>query len=332
MMIKPYSDNMPKTLSISIALCTYNGESFLWDQLNSFLNQTRLPDEVVICDDGSKDKTLKILEEFAAKAPFLIRIHQNVENLGWSKNFEKAITLCSGDLIALSDQDDEWLPDKLKKVEDIFKGKRTTGYISHNSALVGEQLEPLGTSLWDRFGYRQETQIYKPGEFIYLVLNNKPVFGHSVIFNSQLKKYLLPVPENCHVDWWIAVIGNMIMDAVLIPEPLSKYRQHYSQSIGLAKNNKWAKIKELKNFKREDILIIKNWWEEVLKRVNLTGIKVPDEKLIKEIGQKINHFDIRGRLPKSLLRRVLPIIHETLNGNYAKYSNSYGAILKDLIL
>ena len=124
---------MSQHLSISIALCTYNGERFLRKQLDSYIQQTRLPDELVICDDGSKDRTLEILEEFAAKAPFSVRIYQNVQNLGWSKNFEKAINLCTGDLIALSDQDDEWLSHKLAKIEGFFVRGANTGYVLHNS-------------------------------------------------------------------------------------------------------------------------------------------------------------------------------------------------------
>ena len=83
---------------ISIALCTYNGASFLEAQLESYQTQTRLPDELIACDDGSTDATGDILAAFARRARFPMRVHANPARLGATKNFEQAIGLCSGDL------------------------------------------------------------------------------------------------------------------------------------------------------------------------------------------------------------------------------------------
>src|ERR1019366_197610 len=93
---------------ISVALCTYNGERFLSQQLASIGKQTRLPDELVVCDDSSTDRTVAIVREFAASVSFPVRVFENQRNLGSAANFERAIRLCDGDLIALSDQDDIW--------------------------------------------------------------------------------------------------------------------------------------------------------------------------------------------------------------------------------
>ena len=97
-------------MKASIALATYNGERYLQEQLNSFLHQTRLPDEIIACDDCSTDRTMDILESFAISALFAVYIYRNAINLGYTKNFERAISLCSGDVIFLSDQDDVWFP------------------------------------------------------------------------------------------------------------------------------------------------------------------------------------------------------------------------------
>ena len=79
--------------NISVALCSYNGSKFIHLQLQSIINQTRQPDEIVICDDGSTDGTCGILEGFAQAHPNLIRYYKNVSNLGYSNNFGKAISL-----------------------------------------------------------------------------------------------------------------------------------------------------------------------------------------------------------------------------------------------
>ena len=109
-------------MKISIALCTYNGEKFLREQLDSFSVQTRLPDEVVVGDDCSTDRTVEILEEWAKTAPFRVEIVRNPQNLGYEKNFEQTMLRCTGDVIFPSDQDDVWLPEKLSRLF-IFDNK-----------------------------------------------------------------------------------------------------------------------------------------------------------------------------------------------------------------
>src|SRR6266567_6944512 len=102
---------------ISVAMCTYNGARFLREQLESIAAQSRLPDELVVCDDGSTDETVETIKAFVGRAPFAVRLEINSKNLGSTKNFEKAIGLCEGEIIALADQDDVWKPQKLAVLE-----------------------------------------------------------------------------------------------------------------------------------------------------------------------------------------------------------------------
>ena len=108
-------------MKVSIALATYNGEKYLREQLDSILSQSIQDFELVACDDCSTDSTLKILNEYAEK-DFRVKVFTNEKNLGFKKNFEKAIFLCSGDYIALSDQDDIWTENHLQVLlENIGK-------------------------------------------------------------------------------------------------------------------------------------------------------------------------------------------------------------------
>ena len=108
-------------MKVSIALATYNGAKYLKQQLDSFQAQTCLPDELVVCDDCSKDNTVEILEEFKETASFIVIIIQNESNLGYTGNFEKAISLCSGNLIFISDQDDVWFNNKIETIDGNIK-------------------------------------------------------------------------------------------------------------------------------------------------------------------------------------------------------------------
>ena len=125
-------------LTISIALCTYNGACFLKTQLSSLAQQSLRPDELVVCDDGSTDATVEILEAFAVRAPFKVRILRNPQNLGYVKNFEKAISACQFDLIFMCDQDDIWHPEKLHKCCTVFEEDPSVGMVLHDFTCINQ--------------------------------------------------------------------------------------------------------------------------------------------------------------------------------------------------
>jgi len=108
------------TFKVSVAMCTYNGQRFLHQQLQSLLDQTVRPDELVVCDDGSSDDSLMVVEAFAVSAPFFVRVIRNSQNLGYIRNFEQAISRCTGDLVFLCDQDDVWDRRKIETLRDVF--------------------------------------------------------------------------------------------------------------------------------------------------------------------------------------------------------------------
>src|SRR5258708_997920 len=136
-------------LRISVAMCTYNGVRFLPEQLESIAAQTRLPDELVVCDDRSTDESVEIIRQFAHRAPFAVRLEINANNRGVTKNFQKAIELCQGDVIALADQDDVWKAQKLQRiVEALEKSPQCILVFSDGECIDGAGLE-LGFTLWD---------------------------------------------------------------------------------------------------------------------------------------------------------------------------------------
>src|ERR1700759_3492324 len=138
---------------LSVALCTYNGGGFLYQQLKSIAEQSRLPDEVVACDDGSTDGTVALLREFAASVSFPVRIIENAQNLGVTANFAQAIGLCTGDLIALSDQDDIWYPNRLSRCEEEFNLDARVDLIFSDANLIDEQGRETAQTLWQRLGF-----------------------------------------------------------------------------------------------------------------------------------------------------------------------------------
>lgn len=138
---------------ISVALCTYNGERYIHEQIDSIINQTVKVDEIVVCDDGSTDETLSIIESFRENTSVDIRIYRNETNLGVCANFQKAVNLCKGDIIFLSDQDDIWHNDKVKTIVNYFNHNKNKQVVFTDGNLIDGSGKTISNgTLWKCFG------------------------------------------------------------------------------------------------------------------------------------------------------------------------------------
>jgi glycosyltransferase involved in cell wall biosynthesis len=137
------SERVFPVAKISIAMATYNGEPFIRKQLESFTRQTLLPSELIVCDDGSADSTVSILSDFSRSAPFLVKVVNNPTRLGYTANFLQAARMCQGDLIAFSDQDDEWLPLKLERILQASRESDALVF-AHAVEWIDKNGNPLG--------------------------------------------------------------------------------------------------------------------------------------------------------------------------------------------
>jgi glycosyltransferase involved in cell wall biosynthesis len=143
-------------MKISVALCTYNGTQYLALQLASIFFQTIPVNEIIVCDDGSEDDTLSIIDDFQKLHPGIIRFYQNEYNLGAKKNFEKAIGLTTGDFIFLSDQDDIWLPHKVSATLHFFENNIDAQAVFSNGSIIDEQGHEINTTIWECMGFSQK--------------------------------------------------------------------------------------------------------------------------------------------------------------------------------
>lgn len=217
---------------VSIALCTYNGEEFLREQLESIVNQTYSPIELIIVDDSSSDNTYKILTEFAAKHSF-IKIFQNLENIGYIKNFEKALKLCSGDFIALSDQDDIWDRTKIEKQVNKIGNNLL---IYHDSEFIDQHGQSLNIRMSDIMN------LYRGNEpEVFLFFNC--ISGHSVLMKKRLRDELLPFPDTYFHDWWMGYVATNLGSVDFIEECLIKYRQHQKADTNILKRKRETTIR-----------------------------------------------------------------------------------------
>jgi glycosyltransferase involved in cell wall biosynthesis len=296
----------------SIALCTYNGELYLQQQLDSILHQSKQPDEVIVCDDGSSDHTWEILQQFAEKAPMSVRLIQNDVNLGSTENFAKAMGLCSGDIILLADQDDYWQPNKIYEIVDVFQNYPATQMVFSDAWVVDEQMVSRNSTLWEVLGFNPTEQAkFHVNQGTDVLSKGNVVTGATMAVRKEMLGEVLPfVPCWVH-DEWMAFIITACHPVRLIDKPLICYRQHGRQQIGCKEKSKFMCFREqlTDGSIRRCTGRVKKWLLAVKKLDSMTD-KLWDKELPEILQERIEHWETRLSLAKNKLTRGQQIWHE----------------------
>lgn len=321
-------------MKISIAICTYNGEKYLREQLDSFAAQTRFPDEIIICDDCSKDATREFLTDYASKSTLPIKLHFNETNLGFVKNFERAISLCTGDILVLSDQDDVWETKKLAVIEKIFIESENVGLIYADADTVDENLKSFGKTMWQCMNFDDAVKRkFADGKAFDLLMTKGYVLGSSMAFRARFLDLILPIPSDIyHIhDNWIAMMVAAVAECRLVDECLLKYRQHGNQSSsGVLSRNPVMSAERLKSNNDYDGVI--RQLETAEKRLSESNYDAATiKKALTRIKPVKTHLQNRGALPKGTLRRLPIVIKELMAKRYHEHSNGFFSAVKDLI-
>ena len=317
----------------SVAMCTYNGARHLQEQLDSIAAQTRPPDEIVVCDDGSTDNTHQLISNFAASVPFAVNFQVNTHNLGSTGNFERAISLCEGDYIALSDQDDVWLPDKLARMESEFAHAPTVGLIFSDAEVIAEDSSPFDYTLWQKLPVRtSERRRLRGPRAIDQLLEGSTVTGATMGFRGHFKNLVLPIPGDLPIihDAWIAMLLAAVSDVLPLEAQLIRYRQHSGQQVG-AKERKApgsgvGEAMRRSTSYREMIEI----GMRVQQRLSEHRDAYPSPVASARLAARLTHLRMRANLPEQTLPRVTGVVRELLLGRYHLYSRGLFSAAKDL--
>ena len=313
--------------TLSIALCTYNGSKFLREQLQSLANQTLLPFEVIVTDDCSTDNTISIIREFAKVLN--IKTFANDFPLKVTKNFEKAVSLCSGDIILMCDQDDIWHPDKLAKISQYFQDNPNQLAVFSDADLVDEKGESLNKNFWSVVRFHEfQIQQFKEGNVVELLLAGNRTAGCMMAFRKELIEKIVPFPTHIPLmihDNWITIVAAMMDSFGLIDEKLISYRQHSLQQIGI-REKEVGKTVSLKNrFSRPRNEKLAPFLEKrdyfcVLKDALLERMYSNNHNF-KHLDNVINYYEIRGTLSSFHLARFFPVVNLLLKGDYHRYKD-----------
>ncbi len=226
---------------ISIAMATYNGEEFLEEQLDSILHQTIQDFEVVVCDDQSKDSTWQILEQYA-KRDKRFHIYRNEKNLGFKKNFEKAIGLTQGDYIALCDQDDIWYP---RHLEILLNNIGNNMLCIGNCDMIDKNGNVYNTRYYEdsqQYHYQYSDSIRQSCRILFSI---SPFIGCSMMMKKSFIDTALPFPEEVRYhDVWLSLLG-CFCGMTFTPMKIIQYRMTGKNVTGLRINqfDKWIMIK-----------------------------------------------------------------------------------------
>jgi len=319
--------------NISIAMCTFNGARFLPAQLASIAAQQRLPDEVVICDDGSSDGSDEIIAEFAQKAPFEVRFIRNIQNLGSTRNFEQAISLCEGSVIALSDQDDVWYEHKLKKIEEAFREVDAPVAVLSDADLIDDNSRLLDDHLWESFLFGpREQRRFADGGALKVLVKHPVVTGATMAFQKEFLKLLLPIPANHIHDRWISFLLAACGPFGVIAEPLMQYRRHQSQQVGPGRATLRARYQTARSTGPLFYLQEAERFHQVYDRLEERRADFPYAELaLTEIKKKISHREHRAMLPRASVARIPKVLREMVNGGYWRYSEGWQSVAKDVV-
>lgn len=239
-----------ETYMISTAMAVYNGAPYLREQLDSILAQTRPVDEIVAVDDGSKDDSWQILQEYAAKYP-QFRLYKNEHNLGYKRNFQKALSLCHGDITFLCDQDDKWKPEKVEVMVHILETNSNISVLASSFQFMDKDSAPYEVELMRG---RSNNNLYlkkvAEGDLV-------PVTFEEFLSHNYFQGCALAVKKNIRLafvekyngllphDWFLNMLASKENGFCFLNERLFYYRMHAGNTVGVPQKGEhldWVRL------------------------------------------------------------------------------------------
>lgn len=297
-----------KKPEVDILMATYHGEKYLETQIYSILNQSFQDFRLLICDDHSKDGTLRLLEKFSNEHPNKIVIIKSEKNLGAKGNFSYLMQHAEADYIMFADQDDFWMEEKIEKTLNEMKllenvhGRLMPLLVHSDLTVVDQDCAILDRSFW-KYSNLKVDSYHKLNRF----LMQNVVTGCTMMINQNLIKLSCPVPaESFMHDWWIALVASAFGKIGIVNEPTILYRQHSSNTLGA---KKFGSI----NFLKEGF---KKLWNN-------------DQQFQSQVLTRLNQAKILlTRYPDLLSFKDKELIHDYIQLNHASWLKKRMIILK----
>lgn len=333
-------------------MVTFNGADHVREQIDSILSQVPLPDQLVIGDDGSSDGTLLQIQDLVKDAQIDVEFVGG-DHVGLRRNVQRTLEACGGDIIALADQDDVWLPGKVAAIREALSAGGVTLWFS-DADLIDESGRLMGERLWERATVTSES-LAEIGsrDVLRRLLVGGTVTGATMAFSASLKPLILPLPDELEADdrlylhdGWIAVLAWLMGSAVADPEPRIRYRRHPRQFTAMdepdvqaasddggtpASSAQPALVEPPRLVSRHQLVREHARARLVLERIratdSLTACRPGDVRSLVEL-----EAFLRVRTMPSGASRVGSIVRQFALGRYARYARGWRTAGADLFL
>lgn len=337
------NDNREKkerSLTTSVVMATYNGARYLPQQLASLAAQERLPDELVVTDDGSSDDTPGIIQAFADSAPFPVHFFPNPQRLGVRDNFQRGLSLAKGDILLLCDQDDLWFPSKLRRVADILERGTNSLLVMNDKIITDEELRPTDATMLSNIrNFGASTSHF--------------VAGCCSAFRRSWLDIVLPIPDGiAYHDVWIIGLARDLGAVHLCEEPLQYYRRHET-NVSQGRYNadrrvSWAErilwdlallMKKKADGQKEQWEVEARWASAKVERLRdreteliQLGLGDAAAALQERMGRRAAFLNERHRLASlDIVRRTIGGLRLWRRGGYAEFAG-WKSLFMDLTL
>jgi len=336
---------------LSVVLCTYEGARWLPPMLASLAAQTRLPDELIVGDDGSSDGTLDLLRSFERTAPFAVSVEVNDVRLGPTRNFERALGRATGAVVALADQDDVWHPGKLRRTMELLDEDPTISLLFSDAGLIDARGRPThrrspiarpSRSLWaarDQRGHLRAHPVVEAG-----TIARRPVAtGCTMVVRRRAIDLALPFPEVLDDpaspmghDRWIALVAATIGTVVALDERLLDFRVHDDQATGLDRPTVRARrLRRTAQRAATDAsdefvrahLVAAQQLEAAAARGDCGG----DEEAARELAAVARHHRHRAETAAMGRHRTRAVLAEARQGGYGHDGAAVRAVAADVV-
>lgn len=312
---------------ISVALCTHNGSAFVAEQVRSILAQTLPVHEIVLGDDDSGDDTIAIVRQLVDASDVELVVREHRPGLGVRGNFADAIAATTGDVVALSDQDDVWHPERLAALVPRLAER---DLVHSDARLVNAELQPLGVSLLESLeATHWELDCLAAGEALPVLLRRNLVTGATVVMRGDFARESLPIPDGWLHDEWLAMLAAIDGSLALVPEALTDYRQHGGNEVGARRMSlvdKWKHLREQGSGAHR---------RKALRATTLAQAAydrgIGDDETRALLVAKARHERTRLGLPTWYPARVPAIARGLVNGRYGAFSRGAIEAARDLL-
>lgn len=318
-----------------VAMCVYKGAPYLLEQLQSIAAQTELPSRMAIVDDCSPDGSWDLLQQWAASAPFEVRLHRNDLNLGVVRNFERAIEILGDDIevVFLADQDDVWYPGKLAAFVDRFAADSALGLLHSDADLIDGSGKRLNRSLFETLLLSDdELTLVGAGRAWEVYAKRNLVTGAACAFRPSRVRSAFPFSPHWMHDEWLAFSASLVSKVGIMDRATMAYRLHDANVVGVP----------ITSFGWQIRTTLDALTRPAAARQRARGLRLREvvtqaasagcaPEVTSYLDTAATHAEFRGALPSRLRHRWPKVIDQWRAGYYHKWSNGDISMLHDLV-